>query len=99
MQVRYSSTEYWEIFLKNIMHDNFAVIKKILSDEFGVNPEIINSDSSLSEDLNLTNIEVIDALSMLSKEYNFQLPDDIDIQHITTVSDLIVFIEQYSDEI
>ncbi len=81
------------------MHDNFAVIKKILSDEFGVNPEIINSDSSLSEDLNLTNIEVIDALSMLSKEYNFQLPDDIDIQHITTVSDLIVFIEQYSDEI
>lgn len=81
------------------MHDNFAVVKKILSDEFGVNPEIINSDSSLSEDLNLTNIEVIDALSILSKEYNFQLPDDIDIQHITTVSDLIVFIEQYSDEI
>lgn len=81
------------------MHDNFAVVKKILSDEFGVNPEIINSDSSLSDDLNLTNIEVIDALSMLSKEYNFQLPDDIDIQHITAVSDLIVFIEQYSDEI
>ncbi|MBI3954900.1 hypothetical protein HY338_00520 [Candidatus Gottesmanbacteria bacterium] len=81
------------------MHDNFAVVKKILSDEFGVNPEIINSDSSLSEDLNLTNIEVIDALSMLSKEYNFQLPDDIDIQHLVTVSDLIVFIEQYSDEL
>lgn len=81
------------------MHDHLASIKKILSDEFGVNPEIINLESSLIDDLNLSNIEIIDALSILSKEYNFQIPDDIDIHNITSVGDLIVFIEQYSDEI
>ncbi len=81
------------------MHDHFASIKKILSDEFGVNPEIITLESSLVDDLNLSNIEIIDALSILSKEYNFQIPDDIDIHNITSVGDLIIFIEQYSDEI
>ena len=81
------------------MHDNFEAIKKILSDEFGVNPESITLESKLSDDLNLSNIEVIDALSILSKEYNFQIPDDLDIHTITTVGDLIIFIEQYSDEI
>ncbi len=81
------------------MHDHFASIKKILSDEFGVNPDTITLESSLLDDLNLTNIEIIDALSILAKEYNFQLPDDMDIHDITSVGDLIVFIEQYSDEI
>lgn len=81
------------------MQDSFTVIKKILSDEFGVNPEIISMESNLTDDLNLSNIEIIDSLSILSKEFNFQLPDDIDIQHIATVGDLIVFLEQYSDEI
>ena len=81
------------------MHDNFEAIKKILSDEFGVNPESITLESKLSDDLNLSSIEVIDALSILSKEYNFQIPDDMDIHTITTVGDLIIFIEQYSDEI
>lgn len=81
------------------MHDIFDVIKKILSDEFGVNPELITMESRLSDDLNLSNIEVIDALSILSKEYNFQFPDDLDIHTITSVGDLIIFIEQYSDEI
>ncbi|OGG20820.1 hypothetical protein A3D03_04030 [Candidatus Gottesmanbacteria bacterium RIFCSPHIGHO2_02_FULL_40_13] len=81
------------------MHDNFEAIKKILSDEFGVNPESITLESKLSDDLNLSSIEVIDALSILSKEYNFQIPDDLDIHTITTVGDLIIFIEQYSDEI
>ena len=81
------------------MHDNFEAIKKILSDEFGVNPESITLESKLSDDLNLSSIEVIDALSILSKEYNFQIPDDLYIHTITTVGDLIIFIEQYSDEI
>lgn len=81
------------------MHDHFAIIKKILSDEFGVNPDLITLESSLVDDLNLSNIELIDALSILSKEYNFQIPDDIDLHNITSVGDLIVFIEQYSDEI
>ncbi len=78
---------------------NFNKVKKIISDLFGVNQNLILPTAHLSNDLNLTLIEITDLVTYIAKQFDFSIPEEFDIKSIQTVENLLDMIEQYSDEI
>lgn len=77
--------------------DNFDKIKKFLSERFGVTDTIITQEAELLEDLNLSQIEILDLVTLLSQELHFSLPEEL--PKIETVEDLITLVEQQSEEL
>lgn len=81
------------------MKNNFEKIKTIISDQFGVSANLIAETANLTADLNLSELEIVDLIAKLAHEFHFQLPDDININNIKTVSDLEILVEQSSDQL
>jgi acyl carrier protein len=52
----------------------------------------IDTDSSLKDDLGLNPVEMADLLSNLSKKFNI-IFDPSELEHIKTVGDLVVLVE------
>lgn len=77
--------------------DNFAKIKKFISERFGVSDTSITQEAKLIEDLNLSQIEILDLVTLLSQELHFSLPDEL--PKFETVGDLINLIEQQNEEL
>ena len=80
------------------MNDNFHAIKKIISEKFGVAQNLISKESVLTSDFNLSIIEITDLIGLIAQKFHLQIPDDFSISSINTVEDLLLMIEQLSDE-
>lgn len=80
-------------------NDNYNKIKSVISEKFGVTDNLITPEAKLTEDLNLSYLEVADLLSLMAKEFNFQIPEDVNLENISTVSDITSIVEQYADEL
>jgi len=80
-------------------NDNYNKIKSVISEKFGVTDNLITPEAKLTEDLNLSYLEVADLLSLMAKEFNFQIPEDVNLENILTVSDITSIVEQYADEL
>lgn len=63
-------------------------IIKIVSEHLGVNPDDIEKDALLREDLGLNTIELNDLLGILAKKFNISF-DPNEAQAIETIEDLI----------
>lgn len=63
-----------------------------IAEYLGLNPEDLDRQSLLKEDLNLGLLELNDLLLNLSQKFNITFAPD-DIEHLTKVEDLIVLIE------
>lgn len=81
------------------MDNYFSKIKKIISEQCGVSENLINSSAKLTTDLNLSELEISDLLVTLSKEFKFQLPEELNLSTIETIDDIINLIEQHTQEL
>ncbi len=70
----------------------FDKIKAMLVDEFDINESDISMNSDLSQDLGINSVELMDLAMRCEDEFNVQFPDD-DIHKLTTVGDIVKFIE------
>lgn len=70
----------------------------IISEKFGVDRVQINQNANLRDDLNLSKIEIIDMIDMLTSKFNISMPEDLNIESLSTVSDVLNLIEQQSSE-
>jgi len=78
------------------MHDSLTVkINKLLANHLGVEPEDIENDDSLSEDLHMTAVELTDFVHVLEKE-GYPL-SEIDYTELDTVGDLIDSISSHEE--
>lgn len=67
-------------------------IIRIVSDHLGVNPDDIEKDALLREDLGLNTIELNDLLGILAEKFNISF-NPHEAQSIETVEDLIQMTE------
>lgn len=81
------------------MTTSFEIIKKILSEKFGVSQDIIILQSELTSDLNLSNLEISDLISILTTEFELKLPLGYDMTKIITVADMVNLTEIYGEEL
>ena len=67
-------------------------VKKILSEQFDVEEDRINGDTSIINDLGADSLDVVDLLMSIEDEFEVEVPDD-EIENIKTVEDLVKYIE------
>lgn len=81
------------------MKNSLDILVGIISEKFGVDGSQINPNANLRDDLNLSKIEIIDLIEMLTSKFNISMPEDLNIESLSTVSDVLNLIEQQSTEI
>jgi len=67
-------------------------VKKILAEQFDVEEEKINGDTSIINDLGADSLDVVDLLMSIEDEFEVEVPDE-EIENIKTVDDLVKYIE------
>lgn len=71
----------------------FEKIKRIICEEFEVSEEEITLSTSLSEDLDIDSLDLVDLVMSLEDEFGMELPDDA-LEDMSTVGDLVKYIEE-----
>lgn len=67
-------------------------IIQAIAEHLGLNPEDLDRNALLREDLGLTLLELNDLLSALSQKFNINF-DSEDVEHLSKVEDLISLVE------
>lgn len=71
-------------------------IREILVDQLDVEPESITPDSVITDDLGADSLDIVDLVMTLEDEFDLDFPDE-DIEEMTTVGDIIEYIEENAD--
>lgn len=78
------------------MIDYFEDLKKIISDQFGIPQEDIEEDSTLEEDLKITDLDMEDLISIIEDKYQVQISPD-KISSLKKVADFVNFLYENVD--
>ncbi len=70
---------------------NDTKIYEIISDNLNIDPNKINRDTNIIEDLHADSLDVVSIITELEDEFNFEFDDSL-ITQIKTVGDLIDYI-------
>lgn len=70
----------------------FEKVAEILAEQLDVEVASITMDSLLVEDLGADSLDSIDIVMSVEDEFKLEVPDEV-IENITTVEDIVNFIE------
>ena len=83
-------------FHNNYLHGGivmiFEKVRKILSEQLGVDEDSIQEDSLLAEDLGADSLDAIDIVMSVEDEFGLEVPDEV-VESMSTVSEIVKFIE------
>ncbi len=80
------------------MTDYLEEIKKIIAKQFGIEQEIIEDDSFLESDLNITDLDLEDLVTQIEDKFQIKIPQDKYL-HFKKVSDLASYLYENTDQI
>ncbi len=69
----------------------FEKIKNIISEQLGVDEDIITMDSSFKDDLGADSLDVVELVMAVEEEFDVEFPDE-DTEGIVTVADAVNYI-------
>lgn len=72
----------------------FEKIVKILCEQFELDGEEINADTSLVEELEIDSLDLVDLVMTVEDDFGIELPDEA-LEEIVTVGDLVNYIEEH----
>lgn len=67
-------------------------ITRAIAEHLGLNPEDLDHQAHLREDLNLGPIELNDLLDALAKKFNISFEPE-DVEHLRRLEDIVVLVE------
>jgi acyl carrier protein len=70
----------------------FEKIKAIIADELGIEEDIIELDSDLTDDLGADSLDAVELIMAIEEEFDVQI-DDSAAQEIKTVQDIVDYLE------
>ena len=70
----------------------FETIRKIISEQLGLDEKIISLDSSLTTDLDADSLDAVEIIMAIEDEFSIEIPDDR-IEDLVTIHDLVEYIE------
>jgi acyl carrier protein len=73
-------------------------IKALIAEQLGVDVERVTDGASFIEDLGADSLDTVELVMALEEEYGVEIPDD-DVEKVTTVKDVIAYIEEKGIEI
>jgi acyl carrier protein len=72
-------------------------VRKIIADTLSKTEGEIKLESSLTEDLGADSLEIVELAMAMEEEFSIEIPDE-DIEKISTVKDIIDYINEHRAE-
>lgn len=72
-------------------------VKEILSDQFAVDEDNINEETSFVDDLNADSLDLVELIMGLEDEFGLEIGDE-EVEAIKTVGDAVNYIKNTLDE-
>lgn len=76
----------------------FEKLRKIISEQFDINPNNITMDSSFQDDLNADSLDVVELIMAIEDEFDLEVEDE-SVEKISTVRDVVEYIQNHIGEI
>lgn len=70
----------------------FEKLKTIIADQLGIDPDEIEENTKIAEDLGADSLDVVEMLLAMEEELGITIPSD-DIEELETVGDVVGYIE------
>ena len=70
----------------------YETVAKIISEQLGINPNIIDGNSRIVEDLGADSLDIVEILMTVEERFGIDIPDE-DLDEISTVNDAVEYIE------
>lgn len=67
-------------------------IIEILANQLQIDPEMIDGNTKIMEDLGADSLDVVEMLMAMEESFGFSVPDE-DIEDLITVSDVVAYVE------
>ena len=75
----------------------FEKVRDIIAEQFDVDTDEVNAETSIIDDLGADSLDVVDLISSVEDEFDVQIPDE-KVEGIKTVGDIVAFIESTTSE-
>jgi len=72
------------------------MVKEIIINELGVDPEKVNPEASFVEDLGADSLDTVELVMAFEEEFGIDIPDE-DAEQMRTVGDAIEYMKEHSD--
>ena len=76
------------------MSDTLERVRKIIVERLDVDPEEVTPEAGIKEDLGADSLDVVDLIMEFEQEFDLDEIKDEDAEKITTVGDVVEYIEQ-----
>ncbi len=71
----------------------FEKLKTIIIDEFEIEEELITMNTSLTDELDIDSLDLVDLVMTVEDEFSIELPDEA-LEGMKTIGDLVKYIEE-----
>ena len=79
------------------MDDLFERIKEIIVEQLGVEPERVTKEARFRQDLEADSLDLVELIMAFEDEFGGEISDE-DAQQITTVGDILAYLEAHPAE-
>ena len=71
----------------------FEKLKTIIIEEFEIEEELITMNTSLTDELDIDSLDLVDLVMTVEDEFSLELPDEA-LEGMKTIGDLVKYIEE-----
>ena len=71
----------------------FDKLKTIIIEEFEIEEELITMSTSLTDELDIDSLDLVDLVMTVEDEFSIELPDEA-LEGMKTIGDLVKYIEE-----
>ena len=79
------------------MVDYFEDLKKIINTQYDIDEELIEEDSQLEQDLNISELDMEDLVAILEQKYQVSIPESA-YSHFKVVADIATYLYENVDQ-
>ena len=71
----------------------FEKLKTIIIEEFEIEEELITMNTSLTDELDIDSLDLVDLVMTVEDQFSIELPDEA-LEGMKTIGDLVKYIEE-----
>lgn len=74
----------------------FEKVKKIITEQLGIDEKEVKLESAFIEDLGADSLDIVELIMAMESEFDMEIEDD-EVEDISTVEDVVNYIKENSD--
>ncbi|MBQ7986395.1 MAG: acyl carrier protein [Clostridia bacterium] len=75
----------------------FEKVKKIITEQLGIDEKEVSLDSAFIEDLGADSLDIVELIMAMESEFDMEIEDD-EVEDISTVEDVVNYIKEHSED-